>query len=107
MTVYDADSLERSKTSELLVLAKKEGKESWILETWLDWKPSVGKSWKKDLDAKWINVSVDYAQNNNLDGYITFFTRHFFSYSDKQFEGFTPAFYAYKSILEEVKGNKQ
>lgn len=105
ITVYDAGGLERNETAELLALVKKEGKEAWILETWLDWRPSVGKSWKKELDAKWINVSVDYAQNNNLDGYVTFFTRHFFSYSDKQFEGYMPAFNAYKSIVEEVRNN--
>lgn len=102
--IYDKDwSLPAS--GELAVLAKNKGKEAWVLETWLHYLPSTGKPWKKELDAKWINATAYYAQRNNLDGYMTFFTRHFFSYSDKQIEGFTPAFYAYKSVIEEVKNS--
>ncbi len=103
INVYDIYGLEKSRMTELLALAKKEGKEAWILETWLDWKPSTGKPWKKELDAKWINATAYYAQKNNLDGYMVFFTRHFFSYSDKQFEEFMPAFYAYKDVIAEYK----
>lgn len=103
INVYDSYGLEKSKMTELIALAKKEGKETWILETWLDWQPSTGKPWKAQLDAKWINATVYYAQNNGMSGYMPFFTRHFFSYSDKQFEGFMPAFYAYKNIISDIR----
>lgn len=105
INTYDPYGIEKSKATELLALAKKEGKEAWMLETWLYYLPSTGMPWKKELDAKWINATVYYAQRNNFGGYMTFFTRHFFSYSDKQFEGYTPAFYAYKDIIYTAKGN--
>jgi len=102
--VYDKDwSL--PATEELSKYAKSKGKELWMLETWLHYLPSTGKSWKKEIDAKWIKAMVYFSQNNGFQGYVPFFAGHFFSYSEKQIEGITPAFNSYKSVIEEVRNN--
>jgi hypothetical protein len=92
-------------TEELTKYAKGKGKELWMLETWLHYLPSTGKVWKKEIDAKWMKAMVYFSQNNGFQGYVPFFAGHFFSYSDKQFEGYTPAFNSYKSVIEEIRSD--
>lgn len=70
-------------------------KELWIGQTWF----SSGGRYINDLADKYITYSVYYAQNNNLTGYVLFYGRNLHTKDFKK----TPAFYAYKNVIEEVR----
>lgn len=66
----------------------------------------IGETWDMRLGYyydefadEYIRISVYYAQTHNLSAYTLFFTRNL---HDESYNP-TPAFYAYKSVIEEVK----
>jgi hypothetical protein len=78
-----------------------EDKELWITETWCTW----DGSYPDHLCDKYIVASTYYAQTKGFNGFNIFYgqnlhTRNFriIKESDK-----TPAFYAYKEVIEEVR----
>ena len=66
----------------------------------------IGETWDMrlgyyydELADEYIRISVYYAQTHNLSAYTLFFTGNL---HDENYNP-TPAFYAYKSVIEEVK----
>ncbi len=102
---YDTNDLQ-STIDDLMSLVP-DDKEIWMLESWNGGGGSYLQPWKKYADAKWIQGSVYYSQNNNFSGYICYYPIHFSSYTklkDIDWSQRTPAFYAYKDVIEEVNG---
>lgn len=92
--------------TEVIREVRESGKEIWILETWLGAFPEKWpkmEEWRV-LEAKWITLTVYYSQSNNIGGYLPFFSGRF---TKKTSDGWqrTPSFYAYKSVIEEVRNN--
>jgi hypothetical protein len=86
------------------------GKELWIIESWYTLWGSWYQPWNKENDAKWIKLMTYYAQKNGFDGFISFYSSLFISYESHLLDKInyterTPAFYAYKEIIEEVRKN--
>ncbi|MBU4141378.1 hypothetical protein KKE99_00700, partial [Patescibacteria group bacterium] len=99
--------------------ANSKGKETWMLETWTSAmntpqeKARSVEEYMKPIDAKWIRLMAYYAQKHNMSGIVPFFTGKFVYYGSEQNEFVsalnnkqrTPAFHAYKAVIEEVKNN--
>ncbi|MFH1048187.1 MAG: hypothetical protein V1732_00810 [Patescibacteria group bacterium] len=99
--------------------ANSKGKETWMLETWTSamnnsQQKAMGiKEFMKPIDAKWIQLMAYYAQKHNMSAIVPFYTGKFVYYGNNQNEFVsalnsnqrTPAFYAYKSVIEEIKSN--
>lgn len=99
--------------------ANSKGKETWMLETWTS--ANIGffqtsmstKEFMKPIDAKWVRVLTYYAQRHNMNAIVPFYTGKFVYYGTDPNEllsainagSRTPVFYAYKSIIEEVRKN--
>lgn len=87
------------------------GKETWMLETWTSFMPE--KAMDEQIDAKWLRLMAYYAQKHNVKGIVPFFTGKFVYYgmSPIEFKSAlnsgerTAVFYAYKSLIEEVRNN--
>ena len=125
----DEDSAEGDIIGKKVDLIHSHGKRVWIEETWssLQWsgrKRSPGfddpeRAW---WDARWMRVITYYAQTHDIEAVEPFFTDRFIlypgynPYANKQRfindykialrEGNrTKIFYAFKEVIEEVKGN--
>lgn len=117
LNVYGPESFEAMNNSIIPEWrVAKISKELWLIETWLGFEGSEDQPWKKDLDSKWVRTMAYYSQQNNISGMNLFFSKHFFAYEkdtiynmDEFREAIktqrTPAFYAYKSVIEEIKNN--
>lgn len=93
------------------------GKETWMLETWTSAMNNSQqqalsiKEFMKPIDAKWIQLMAYYAQKHNMSAIAPFYTGKFVYYGNDQNEFVsalnnkqrTPAFEAYKSVVEEIK----
>ncbi|MCG2724012.1 hypothetical protein L6303_04670, partial [archaeon] len=101
--------------------ANSKGKETWILETWTSamitsQQTAISvKEFMKPIDAKWLRLMIYYAQMHNMKAIAPFYTGKFVYYGSDQNEFVsalnnkqrTPAFYAYKSVIEEIRNKKQ
>ncbi|MCG2811454.1 MAG: hypothetical protein L6428_08345, partial [Candidatus Aminicenantes bacterium] len=101
--------------------ANLKGKETWMVETWTsaminDQQRAMSiKEFMKPIDAKWIQLMAYYAQKHNMSAIVPFFTGKFVYYGSEQNEFVsalnnkqrTPAFEAYKSVIEEIRNKKQ
>lgn len=96
---FDVFGLAGFPTIEETFLPYLEGKEKefWIAEAWND----VNGKYLDRLDDKYIIASVYYAQYANMTGYNIIYGRHVHT---RDFEK-TPAFFAYKDVIEEVRSN--
>ncbi len=101
--------------------ANSKGKETWMLETWTSAMNNSQqqalsiKEFMKPIDAKWIQLMTYYAQKHNMSAIVPFYTGKFVYYGSDQNELVsalnnkqrTPVFYAYKSVIEEIRNKKR
>lgn len=104
--IYDEKAMQTTMNN-LIPLAP-QNKSIWMLESWNGVASSYLQPWKEGEDAEWITSSVYFAQKNNFKGYISYYPVHFSSYTRLRgidWSARTLPFYAYKSVIEEVRKN--
>ena len=102
---------------------KKSGKRVAVGETWIMWKDNWKYPWMEPLYGKWLNVMAYFAQRNGMESIFPYFTAYFYIFPavEANESGLSAmiaqlenaldegkrrqSFYAYKSIIEEVRNN--
>ena len=78
--IYSDQDIEIVKQKHFSRSVHEHGKEAWLLETWTGFVGSYGEPQREQSDAAWIRKAAAFAREQGMDGFIPFFSSHFFFY---------------------------
>jgi polyhydroxybutyrate depolymerase len=78
--IYGLKDLEAMPLDRFTGFVHEHGKQAWLAETWSSLQGSYGAPKREENDAKWIRYVVEAARQQHMDGFIPFFSSHFFFY---------------------------
>lgn len=105
---FALDDLEKYEKD--IEYAQSKGKEVWLLDISLGAyiTPRLDNYWQAPFDAKYLQASVYWGQNHNIEGYSWMFSRLFFTYNAKltkeDASKRTILYEKYLAIVNEVRG---